>query len=186
MGFMEQYKDLYKLDGKVALVAGGYGGIGSAVCEGLAAFGATAIVWGRDQEKAGAVAEKINAGGGKAQAVFLDAADVPGINNSVAGIVKEHGSADILINCVGSHIEAPAEEYKEEDWDKIMSLNLKSAFFLSQAVAKVQIAAKSGGKHVHVTSVRSVLALRRGFSSYCSSKGGMNMMVKQTATEWAK
>ena len=64
-------------------------------------------------------------------------------------------------------------------------MNLKSAFFLSQTVAREQIP-KGGGKHIHISSVRSLLGIHRGFIGYCTSKGGMNLMIKQLATEWAK
>jgi len=86
---------------------------------------------------------------------------------------------------MGTHIEAPAEQYTEEAWDHIMNVNLKAAFFLSQEIAKHQIGA-GGGKHIHITSVRGSLGIARGYISYCTARGGMNMMIKQLATEWAK
>jgi NAD(P)-dependent dehydrogenase (short-subunit alcohol dehydrogenase family) len=86
---------------------------------------------------------------------------------------------------VGTHKEAPAEDYAEEDWDRVLGLNLKAAFFLSQAVAKVQIPS-GGGKQIHISSVRSLLGIHRGYAAYCCSKAGLNLMIKQLATEWAK
>lgn len=182
---MEKYLSLFNLDGKVAMVAGGSGDIGKAISEGLASFGATVVVCGRTLDKAKAVADDIIAAGGKASSAKLDVLDVKGVVSSVDQIAAQHGHIDILVNCVGTQIEAPAEEYKEDDWDRIFAVNLKSAFFLSQSVAKHQISG-GGGKHIHITSVRSALGIRRGFIGYCSSKGGMNMMVKQLASEWAK
>ena len=182
---LDKYRSLFNLDGKVALVAGGGGDIGKAISEGLAGFGATVVVCGRTVDKAKAVANGIVAVGGKATGAELDVLDVKGVGSFVDQIVAQHGRVDILVNCVGTQIEAPAEDYKEEDWDRIFAVNLKSAFFLSQSVAKNQISG-GGGKHIHVTSVRSALGIRRGFIGYCSSKGGMNMMVKQLASEWAK
>jgi len=185
MTSLETYRDLYKLDGKVALVAGGAGGIGSAICEGLAAFGATVVVADIDGVKARALASGIKADGGQAWGGELNASDIPGTQQFMAEVVERSGSLNILVNCIGTHKEAPAEEYTEADWDRVVDLNLKAAFFLSQAVAKVQIP-QGGGKHIHVTSVRSLLGIHRGYIAYCSSKGGMNLMVKQLATEWAK
>ncbi len=182
---MDKYRSLFNLDGKVALVVGGGGDIGKAISEGLASFGATVVVCGRTLGKAQAVADGIVVAGGKASSAKLDVLDVKGVGCCVDDIVAQHGHVDILVNCVGTQIEAPAEEYKEEDWDRIFAVNLKSAFFLSQSVAKHQISG-GGGKHIHVTSVRSALGIRRGFIGYCASKGGMNMMVKQLASEWAK
>jgi NAD(P)-dependent dehydrogenase (short-subunit alcohol dehydrogenase family) len=186
MNVSEDYRSHFSLVGKVALVAGGAGGIGSAVSQGLASFGAEVIVADYAEKAASEVAERISREGGKAEAIYLNALDVAHIEASVDAAVTKFGSIDILANCVGSHIEAPAEEYTEKDWDTVMNINLKSSFFLSQAVAKHQIASEMGGRHIHVTSLRSLLGIHRGYSAYCASKGGMNMMVKQLAVEWAK
>jgi len=185
MNTPQDYRKLYDLTGKVALVTGGGGGIGSAVCEGLAAFGAGVVVAGRTGAKLEKVADSINDSGGKAEAVEMDITRVEDTRKKVANIAEKWGKIDVLVNCVGFHIEAPAEKYKEEDWDRIFEINIKAAFFISQSVANTQIS-KGGGKHIHVTSVRSLLGLHRGYASYCASKGGMNIMIKQLATEWAK
>ena len=168
----DTYRNLFKLDSKVALVAGGAGGIGSAICKGLAAFGATVVIGDRPA-------------GGHAWGAEVDVLNIEAIRAFVSQIAEQFSRLDILVNCVGSHKEAPAEEYTEEDWDRIIDLNLKAAFFLSQAVARVQIP-QGGGKHIHISSVRSLLGIHRGYIAYCSSKGGMNLMIKQLATEWAK
>ena len=185
MAMMDAYRDLFRLDGKVAIVAGGAGGIGSAVSAGLAAFGATVVVCGRTGAKTEERAAAIHADGGQAWGVELDIRNVENVRQFVPEVISRYGSADILVNCVGMQIDAPAEEYKEEDWDQVFSLNLKAAFFLSQAVARAQIC-NGGGKHIHISSVRSQLGIHRGFIGYCSSKGGLNLMIKQLATEWAK
>lgn len=185
MSLFDSYRDLYDLSGKVALVAGGAGGIGSAICEGLAAFGATVVVCGRTGETCETLADEIAQAGGIASGASLNVRDVENTRAFVADVAGRYGSLDILVNCVGTHKEAPAEEYEEEDWDRILDVNLKSAFFLSQAVARVQIP-DGGGKHIHISSVRSLLGIPRGYVSYCSSKGGMNLMIKQLATEWAE
>jgi len=182
---LDTYRNLFNLERKVAIVAGGAGGIGSAICEGLAAFGATVVVCGRTGAKAEKLAAGINAAGGQAWGVELDILDIKHVRQFVPEVVSRYGSADVMINCVGMQIEAPAEKYNEEDWDQIFAVNLKSAFFLSQSVAREQIP-KGGGKHIHISSVRSLLGIHRGFIGYCTSKGGMNLMIKQLSTEWAK
>ncbi len=182
---LDTYRNLYNLEGKVAVVAGGAGGIGQAVCEGLAAFGVTVVIADINQAGAEALAAEITAAGGQAWGAELNALDIPQMQQLMAGVAERSGRLDVLVNCVGTHKEAPAEEYTEADWDQVVDLNLKAAFFLSQAAAKVQIP-QGGGKHIHITSVRSMLGIRRGYIAYCSSKGGMNLMIKQLATEWAK
>ena len=185
MNSLSSYRDLYNLTGKVALVAGGAGGIGSAICQGLAAFGATVVVCGRKGSKAEALASEINAVGGKAWGAQLDTTDIRSVSTFVPEVAERFGYIDVLFNCVGVLREASALEYTEEDWDLAFEVNLKAAFFLSQAVAKTQTL--RGGKHVHISSVRSKLGLpKRGYVSYCASKGGMNTMIKQLASEWAK
>ena len=182
---LEKYAQLFDLFGRTALVAGGAGGIGSAICEGFASRGCRVILTSRAADKADKVAQTIRAAGGDAHGVALAVDGMEAIRSCVEGIQREYGRIDILMNCIGSHIEAPAEEYKEEDWDRIFTGSLKTAFFLSQAVARGQIGT-GGGKHIHITSVRSSLGIHRGYVSYCASRGGMNMMVKQLATEWAR
>jgi gluconate 5-dehydrogenase len=129
--------------------------------------------------------QEICGASGQAQAFRLDSTNVAQMNEALNGLVAEVGRLDILVNCIGTHIEAPAEDYTEQDWDRVVDLNLKAAFFLSQAVARLQIP-RGGGKHVHISSVRSQLGLKRGYIAYTSSKGGLNLMIKQLATEWAK
>ena len=185
MNSFDTYRTLYQLDGKVALIAGGTGGIGSAISEALAAFGATVVVFGRNGAKAEALAARIETAGGKAWGASLDILDFEAVRRFVDQVAERLGALDVLVNSAGTHVDTPAEDYAEADWDRVLDLNLKAAFFLSQAVAQVQIP-RGGGKHVHISSVRSLLGIRRGYVAYCSSRGGMNMMIKQLATEWAK
>ena len=99
--------------------------------------------------------------------------------------VREYGRLDIMVNCVGTHIEKPAEELTAEDWDQVHDTNLRGAFLLSQAAGRRMIEQRKG-KQIHISSVRSLLGIRRGFAAYTSSKAGMNLLVKQLATEWAQ
>lgn len=183
-GMLERYTKLFDLDGRTALVTGGAGGIGSAICEGLAAQGANVVLTSRSEQKAKKLAASIESAGGKAEGRALEVDSMDTVKTFVARVYEDHPKIDILVNCIGGQIEAPAEEYTEEDWDTIFKGSLKTAFFLSQAVAKGQIG-RGGGKHIHLSSVRSMLGIHRGYVGYCSSRGGMNMMIKQLATEWA-
>jgi gluconate 5-dehydrogenase len=185
MTSLDEYRNLYTLAGKVALVAGGSGGIGSAISEGLAAFGATVVVCGRNGAKAEARAAQIESAGGKAWGAALDMLDFEAVRRFVDQVVERTGSLDVVVNSAGTHVDAPAVDYTESDWDRVLDLNLKAAFFLSQAAARVQMS-RGGGKHIHISSVRSLLGIHRGYIAYCSSRGGMNMMIKQLATEWAR
>ncbi len=185
MTSFEEYRQLFDLTGKVALVAGGAGGIGSAICEGLAAYGASVVVAGRTRSKVEQLAAELSAAGGEAWGVEMDALDFEAVRGVVDQIVERYGRVDILVNSAGTLAEAPAVDFTEADWDRVVDLNLKAAFFMAQAVARVQIP-RGGGKQIHISSVRSALGIHRGYVAYCASKGGLNLMIKQLATEWAK
>jgi NAD(P)-dependent dehydrogenase (short-subunit alcohol dehydrogenase family) len=165
---------LFDLKGRTALVPGGYGAIGTAICRGLAGAGARVVVAGRDARKAAALARKLGHG---AKGVALDVEDVAAIRRGVAAL----GRIDILMNCVGLQREQLLADVTEDAFDAIYRTNLRSAMFLAQAVAKRQ---KRGGKQVHLLSVRAQLGLRgRGYSAYCSTKGGLAMLIRQHAAE---
>ena len=96
------------------------------------------------------------------------------------------GGIDALVNCVGVQREQALLDVTPETFDEVYAVNLRSAMFLAQGVARVQIAAGRGGRQIHLLSVRSQLALRgRGYSAYCATKGGLLMLVKQHAMELA-
>ena len=171
------------LSGKVALVAGGYGGIGEACAKALVQEGATVVVAGRDASKAEQAAQSL----GAASAVAFDMRDVASMRAAVEQAAARHGGIDLLVNCAGTQQIQPLTEVTEEAFDRILDVNLKGAMFLAQAVARVQIDAARGGRHVHLLSVRAMLGMRdRGYSAYCSSKGGLALLVRQHAVELAR
>ncbi len=178
---------LFDLTGKVAFVPGGYGGIGAAIAWGLARQGAEVIVAGRDAGKAEALADAMRAQGLAAAGTAMDAHLVASIRTAVDVAVGRRGHLDILVNCVGIQREEPLLEVTEEAYDEVYAVNLKAAMFLGQSVARHQVAAGVRGRHVHLLSVRAQLGLRdRGYSAYCSTKGGLVMLVKQHAMELAR
>lgn len=177
---------LFDLEGRRVFIPGGYGAIGQAVAWGFARRGALVAVAGPSRDKAEAVVAQIAAVGGKACAMTLDARRPAQIAETVDRLVADWGGIDVLVNCVGIQREQGIMEVSEEVFDEVYETNLKSAMFLAQAVARHQIAAGKGGRHVHILSVRAQLALRgRGYSAYCATKGGLLMLVKQHAMELA-
>jgi NAD(P)-dependent dehydrogenase (short-subunit alcohol dehydrogenase family) len=186
LDFSKALAGLFDLSGQVAYVPGGYGGIGEALAWGLAQQGAAVAISGRDRKKAEALAAEIRRAGHQAMGLAMDAGSVASIRRSADAVAKKLGGIDILVNCVGIQIEQPLLEVAEKDFDRVYRINLKSAMFLGQAVARHQVAAKRGGRQIHLLSVRSQLGLRnRGYSAYCATKGGMVMLVKQHAMELA-
>lgn len=183
---MIDFGKTFRLDDKVALVTGGYGGFGSAVSEGLVSMGAKVAVAGHNADKAEAFAAELRDQGADAIAVPFDAVSVEDTHRMTDQVAEHFGGLDILVNTVGGNTrEEQADEVSEGGWDGVVDLNLKAAMFQAQAAAK-HMKANGSGKQVHFGSVRSMLALRgRGFSAYCASKAGLTVLCKQLAAEWA-
>ena len=172
----------FRFDGKVALVTGGYGGIGAAVCRALTELGAKVAVAGHTAEKAKAFAQELSG----AYATAFDCASVAETERMVDEVAGHFGRLDILINCVGLNREEKAEEVTEEQFDYVFDVNLKGAMFQAKAAARHMMKQETGGKQIHIGSVRTLLGLRgRGYAAYCATKGGLAILCKQLAAEWA-
>src|SRR5690348_13266985 len=184
---MVAIEKLFRLDGKVALVTGGYGGIGQAVSRGLASSGAKVAISGHKRAKTAAFAESLKAEGHDAWATAaFEAVSVSETQRMVDEAADHFGRLDILVNCIGLNREEKADEVTEEMFDHVYNVNLKSAMFQAQAAARHMIRQGKGGKQVHLGSVRSLLALRgRGYSAYCAAKGGLITLCRQLSAEWA-
>jgi NAD(P)-dependent dehydrogenase (short-subunit alcohol dehydrogenase family) len=186
INFRSELSSLNRLDGKVAFIPGGYGGIGEAVAWGCALAGATVVIAGRDGDKAKKFANSLADEGFSAGGLAIDCSSVTSIRACVDDVAERYGAVDVLINSVGIQNEQRLLDVTEEAFDDVYSVNLKGAMFLGQAVARHQVAAGNGGKHVHILSVRSTLGIRdRGYSAYCATKGGAAQLVKQHAMELA-
>jgi len=191
--FNAELAGLFDLAGRSAFVPGGYGGLGEAIAWGLAQRGAKVVVAGRDAAKAAALAAQLEAAGYAASGCAMDAHSVASIRAAVDTVVERHGAIDILMNCVGIQREEALLEVTEEAFDEVVEVNLKAAMFLGQAAARHQVAAATRGtrgnhgKQIHLLSVRAHFGLRnRGYSAYCSTKGGLVMLIKQHAMELAR
>jgi gluconate 5-dehydrogenase len=181
--------DRFRLDGSVALVAGGSGGIGVRLCGALAGAGARVAVVGRRPEGLAEATAAVQATGSEALSIVADMTKEDEVRNAVTETTKRFGRLDILVNAVGGgagEVLHPAEEYPESAWDWIMDLNLRSAFLTSREVARVMIAAGRGGRILNISSVRGQLGIHNGFTAYVAAKAGMNGLTRQHATEWAK
>ena len=185
--FRAELAGLNDLSGKVAFVPGGYGGLGEAIAWGLAINGARVVISGRSREKASALARALTDQGFQAAAQAVDVTAVAEIRDATDFVMERFGRLDILVNCVGIQREEPMLEVTEDAFDEVYRVNLKAAMFMAQACARKQVAGRSGGRQIHLLSVRAHLGLQnRGYSAYCSTKGGVALMVKQHAVELAR
>lgn len=183
------YLDVFSLEGKVALVPGGGGAIGSAIATALAGAGAKVTVVDVTDERAEAAAAKIRETGADILALGADVTTEADCERIVAATVEKFGRLDIVVNCVGGgagKVLFDAEAYPRDAWDWIYELNVRSTLLATQAAARAMIAAGHGGKVVNISSVRSVLGINAGYSAYVAAKGAISSLTRQWATEWAK
>lgn len=179
-------KNIFDLTGKVAIVAGGSGGLGKGMATGLADAGATVIIAGRSKEKLdSAVAEIKAATGGNVTGMILDITSVKASANFVAEVADRFGHIDILVNSAGINIRRPALEFKEEDWDKVCDAQLKYVFFMTQAVANHMVDKGIKGRIINIGSLSSMIGLKN-MVAYCASKGAIVQVTKALANEWAQ
>jgi NAD(P)-dependent dehydrogenase (short-subunit alcohol dehydrogenase family) len=185
--FTRELAGLFDLSGKTAFVPGGTGGLGEAISWGLALAGASVAIGGRDRGKTERLAEAIAvATESRTFGVPIEVSDVASIEAATAEAHDKLGAIDIFVNCVGIQIEQPLLEVTEEAFDRVYETNLKAAMFMAQAVARRQVATGRGGRQIHLLSVRSQLGMRgKGYSAYCSTKGGLVLLVRQHAMELA-
>ncbi len=171
------------LQNKVAIVTGSGSGIGQAIAIRFASQGATVVVDYRNHiEEAQETKAKAEAAGGKAILVRADVSVLADTQNLVDEAYKQLGRCDILVNNAGIEIEAPFWEVTEKDYDAVLDVNLKGAFFLTQAFVKRLIAAKLPGRIINMSSVHEDMVFPH-FSTYCLAKGGIRMFTRDLAVE---
>ncbi len=176
--------ELFDLSGKGAVVTGGAVGIGRAISRRLAEAGAGVMIADIDMKTAGETVDKIKEAGGKAQAIQADASSPADAAKVVRAAVEAFGSLDILVNNAGIYPTSPALDTTEQLWDKVMAINLKGAFFYSQAAAREMIKAGRGGRIVNLGSIDG-LHPHPEMAHYGASKAGVIMLTKDLALEFA-
>lgn len=175
--------DAFKLTGKVALVTGCDTGLGQGMATGLAEAGCDIV--GVNRKIPHETARRVEALGRRFHAIQADLRDQQQLTSIVDEAVAKMGHLDILINNAGTIRRCDAIDFSEKDWDEVMDLNLKSLFFLSQAVARQFIVQRSGGKIINIASMLSYQGGIR-VPSYTASKSGVMGLTRLLANEWAK
>jgi gluconate 5-dehydrogenase len=184
-----RYLDRFALAGKVALVPGGGGAIGSAIAGALAASGAKVAIVDVTLEKAEAAAKPIRDAGGEVIAFGGDVTSEADCGRIVDETAVQFGRLDIIVNAVGGgagRVLFDAQEYPRDAWDWIMELNVRSTLIATQAAVRKMIELGNGGAVVNISSVRADLGINAGYSAYVAAKGAISSLTRQWATEWAK
>lgn len=177
-------KMLGGVTGKVAIVTGATRGIGQAIARTYAAAGIKVAVVSRSAADCEQAARDINETGGAAVAAHCDVTQVAAFKKVVEQVVERWGRLDIMVNNAGTAITRKAIDLSEEEWDRVVDLDLKSVFFCAQSAARVMIPQQSG-KIINVASILGLVGAN-GLIPYCAAKGGVVNLSRALASEWAR
>ncbi|MHC4885380.1 MAG: SDR family NAD(P)-dependent oxidoreductase [Planctomycetota bacterium] len=175
---------LFDLSGKTALITGSSKGLGYAIAKGIAEAGATVILNGRNVEQLEKAVGEFNAAGLTAHGKAFDVIQRDQVETAVAEIEEEIGPIDILINNAGIQDRAPLEEMTDEQWQKVIDINLSSVFIVSQVVGRNMLTRKRG-KIITTCSLMTEIQ-RPTISNYAAAKGGLKTFIRAMTVEWAK
>lgn len=178
------YKTIFSLEGKKAIVTGGTSGMGAAVAEGFAVFGARVAVAGRNQERGKKVVERIRGSGGEADFFSVDVTAPKSVEEMVKAVKDLYGRIDILVNAAGIFRVGPCEALSNEEWDEVMKTNLYGTFYACRAVGRIMIKQKYG-KIINFSSTDAYLGVQNQ-PAYCASKGAVNQLTRVLAVDWIK
>ncbi len=184
MNIGSNLEKIFSLEGKVILLTGATGGIGEVLAIGCAAAGGQMALCDLDLEKTKAVSQKIENEGGISKSFSLNIMDMENIKACVDSVIKEYGKIDVLINCAGINKREGFLDVEEKTYDRIMDINLKGLFFITQEVVKHMIPRKSGNI-INMASHNSV-GMLGGCAVYGATKSGVTALTRSMAVEWAK
>jgi NAD(P)-dependent dehydrogenase (short-subunit alcohol dehydrogenase family) len=178
------YKNVFDLTGKTAVVVGGAGGIGGEIAIAFADCGCNVAVTDLMIQNA-EVMEELKKKNVKSAIYSADAFDENSVNDTVQKILNDFKTIDILVNCVGTHVHKSFIDYTVRDWDFVLQGNLKGNFLFCRAIGAHMIERKSG-RIINMSSVKGLIGMPDKYSVYCTAKGGVVMFTKGLASEWAK
>jgi gluconate 5-dehydrogenase len=177
--------DLFDLKGKTALVTGGTHGLGMSIALGLANAGAKIAVNDISVEKLENAKKEFKIKGIDVSTYLFDVTDEGAVDKGITAIEKEVGAVDILVNNAGIIRRIPLLEMEVEDFERVMKIDVTGPFIMSKRVIKNMIAGKKGGKIINMCSLMSEVG-RHGVGAYAAAKGGLKMLTKNMALEWAR
>lgn len=175
---------IFNIKGKRILITGSTSGIGYVLAEGLAKAGALVILNGRTKEKVDIAIDTFRKKGYEVNGFTFDITNPQEVDHHITKIDNNLGKIDILVNNAGIQHRGPLEDFSLIDWNNVLNTNLTGAFIVSKAVVKGMIQNRSG-KIINICSLQSELA-RPSIAPYATAKGGLKMLTRAMAAEWAK
>ncbi len=175
---------LYSLSGKVAVVIGGTGELCGAMAEGLAGAGAEVVLVGRNESKAKPRLERIAAAGGRGYFAAAEAGEKPALEQLLGTVLERSGRVDIVVNGAGVNSPTPFLEIAEDEFDRIVRINLKGVFLGCQIFGKYLVERGQGGSIINLGSMSGLVPLSRVFT-YSATKAAVHNLSKNLAREWA-
>lgn len=177
-------QDTFRLDGKTVLITGGSRGLGLVFARGLGHAGAKVVINGRNETQLMAAVTELSDGGIDAAGFAFDVTDPESVASAWSRMTAEVGEIDILVNNAGIQHRAPLEEFPFADWQKVLQTNLTAPFVVAKQAAQSMIQRRRG-KIINICSMQSELG-RRTIAPYAASKGGLKMLTRAMAVEWAQ
>jgi 2-deoxy-D-gluconate 3-dehydrogenase len=182
-------KDLFSLQGRVALITGGSRGIGKMIAEGFIAQGAKVYISARKADACNQTAAELSKDGGTCISIPMNVATVAGAKSLAAAVMEREPKMDILVNNAGAAWGAPFDQFPEDGWDKVLNLNAKTPFFLTQALVpalrKAATAARPA-KVINIASIDGIYLTHRETYSYVTSKAGLIQLTRLMAARLVK
>jgi NAD(P)-dependent dehydrogenase (short-subunit alcohol dehydrogenase family) len=178
-------RELFNLDGKVALVTGAASGLGKAISLGFADYGADVAAADMDVAGASETAKAAQAIGRRSMALEADVRSSQQVDALVGQLVDEMGRIDILVNCAGIARRRPAEEMTDEDWDISLDVNLRGTFLCCRAAGRVMLE-QGKGSIINMSSAAGLIGIYGGNANYCAGKAGVIGLTRTLALEWAE
>lgn len=184
---VEELRQIFSLEGKVAVVTGAGGTLGHALAKGLAVFGADVACWDIKTDIMEDVVADIKALGKKATASAVNVTDDDSVKGAMAQVIKEFGKVNIMVTVAGTAgNRQPAETFDIKEWQKVMDVNVRGTMLCAKYAGAEYVKQGGGGKVITIGSVRGFLGHPGGYAAYGTSKGAVHLLTKQLATEWAK
>lgn len=177
--------DKFSLKGRSGIVTGGGTGLGKAMATAVVQAGAEILIVGRRKEVLGEAAKEMSRFGGPVIPFQADITKMEDIAKIVDEAIEQFGKIDFLFNNAGKGHPGPCEDYKEADWDEVLTTNLKGPFFLAQAVGRTMISARRPGSIINTSSIMAFITMK-DTPAYPTSKAGISQLTKALANSWAK